>query len=347
MQRLHIPRAFYFASCLALLASHADADPALTSMPATVAISPGESYLSVAVGGQAYDLPRFNSYQLSTGGDLFSVVPQVSGVAGALAFGTMLPQGLLGSIGDRPRLEFLVTGLEASGSDTASITGPFHQIFTSIDGSQSGFGNLVKNAYSATLKTRFQALEFGPRLKFDRSITPDIVVTPSAALLFGVDQSKYDYSFVFTTAGGNLPGYVREAVDSQRFGPELGIDVTWQAAPLWTIHGGVSAALYGQHSSFSGTDCATNVPLSGTSCDGTIFATTASGRGSNLGARLSPSIGASYQWGNVVLSTIVNATWTVNQPGVTNPNVGGQRAALMYQNRWGYGGMMQVMIPLL
>lgn len=334
------------ALCIGTFSAVAAADPALTAIPATLAISPGGFYFAVGLGGQAFDQPRFNSYQLSTGADLFSVTPQLSGVGGVFAFGYLLPQGILGSLGDAARVELVVDGVDATGHDTASLSGSFHQAYTSIDGRFSGVGNLTKTAYSGTLNTNFRALEFGPRFKFDRQVSPDITLTPSAALLYGIGHSSDDYSFFFVPGGGILPGFVRETVNSRRIGPELGLDATWKASPSWSFHGGLSASLYRQSASFSGTDCATNNTLASGNCDGTLFATGATGAGTNVGAKLSPSLGATYSIGGVRLTAVVNASWTANVPGVTNPSQLGRTANLMYQNEWGYGGMLQATVPL-
>src|SRR5215469_677268 len=131
----------------------AEADPALTAIPGTATTGPNGSYVTATLGGAAYAVPRFNHYQVATGGDLFRAMPQVSGVGGAFVFGYVLPEGMLTFLGAAPRVEFLIDGIDAAGTDTATLTGSFHQLFTSIDGSFSGEGALVKNAFVGTLKT--------------------------------------------------------------------------------------------------------------------------------------------------------------------------------------------------
>ena len=360
-------RARYFLMCCAVAATLTPGtDTAVRARPlpmipqAGPISTSGSFYFSLGGVAAAWDAPRFRAFDtfelappFSRTGSLFSADQTIRGGGPALTIGVLLPWDL---IGRRPRLELSASGFFGSAKTSVGASTAFY-VIRSIDGS-IGFPliGLIAPFKGGTLETDTAQGAAILRLKTDFAVGPSVIITPQIGILGGARWTRYRFGYAIGFAPIptlELPGFIKETIRSRHIGGQVGVDASWRVSSNLTLHGGATFALMHVQASLKGNDCQTGgFLLTGSPCDGSLYATSVQDTATTVAVKVGGSLGGTWSWGWGQVTVMVFYAWTNSVAGVRNPTAltviapSAAPATIGFGSSYMYGGVVMVTLPL-
>jgi len=322
----------------------AQADPLIFSSPDPTPLSAATSvYVTTGGGVIAQQLPSFSAPYTSNGRTIFtSGGMTVTGAAGELTIGTKIPGAI---VGNNSRLEFSFGGFAGNTTVTGGQGVNSLTVIPSISGATQGTCSSCDG--TTILKVNHQEIGGALRLKSDVALGPQWILTPSIGLVGSQSRTIYrsDTSFYYGSPGFAPPGFIDERLVSFRAGGEMGLSLTYQVTPVFSVNAGVAVSLLALNTDLRGNDCMSFNQSSALPCSGVYFTSSVTGTNTRFANRDRFNLAGTYDAGWAKFSASGFATWDSAVAGVTNPTAIGTPAVLAFQSKWGYGGAGTITVP--
>lgn len=318
--------------------------------PVTTPVNPGFFFWSIGANAGIRHLPRWTygegldiqSETIVSRG--FSFNPKPWGAGPEFVMGYALNRaGLLGGLGDVPRIELGLTTFFGQTTQSSTISGPNIGVVIPFIDSSSGF-TTAEGTYKAKLETTVYSGEAAIRFKTSFKVNPRFQIIPSVAAIGGM--AFYRYELETNVLRQNLDGVavgVKETIRSWHVGGEFALQLKWTINNRWSINGGASAAAMYRRSDLNA--------LSQFGGDFGTEAFTAKDNDSKFAWRLGLNVGVTYDWGWARLTLSGFGYWDSAVPGVENPKVdiateNLSRTRITHSGEWAYGGRIALVFPI-